>query len=61
MSARRCSALRGADKPLVADPFHQNRWDYYYSYRKDGKLVEQRHVALYFTGDTLERVDGTVD
>ncbi|HRZ24312.1 MAG TPA: outer membrane protein assembly factor BamE [Candidatus Contendobacter sp.] len=47
--------------PLVADPFHQNRWDYYYSYRKDGKLVEQRHVALYFTGDTLDRVDGTVD
>ncbi|KAB2931706.1 MAG: outer membrane protein assembly factor BamE [Candidatus Contendobacter sp.] len=47
--------------PLVADPFHQNRWDYYYSYRKDGKLVEQRHVALFFTGDTLARVDGTVD
>ena len=46
---------------LVADPFHQNRWDYYYSYRKDGKLVEQRHVALFFTGDTLARVDGTVD
>jgi outer membrane protein assembly factor BamE len=47
--------------PLVADPFHQNRWDYYYSYRKDGQLVEQRHVALFFTGDTLDRVDGTVD
>ena len=47
--------------PLVADPFHQNRWDYYYSYRKDGKVIEQRHVALFFTGDTLDRVDGTVD
>ncbi|MDS4028431.1 MAG: outer membrane protein assembly factor BamE [Candidatus Contendobacter sp.] len=47
--------------PLLADPFHQNRWDYYYSYRKDGKLVEQRHVALFFTGDTLDRVDGTVN
>ncbi|MBS1221586.1 MAG: SmpA/OmlA [Proteobacteria bacterium] len=47
--------------PLVADPFHQNRWDYYYSYRKDGKVVEQRHVALFFTGDTLDRVDGTLD
>ena len=47
--------------PLVADPFHQNRWDYYYSYRKDGKQVEQRHVALFFTGDTLDRVDGTLD
>ena len=47
--------------PLVADPFHQNRWDYYYSYRKDGKQVEQRHVALFFTGDTLDRVDGALD
>ena len=47
--------------PLVADPFHQNRWDYYYSYSKDGKLIEQRHVALYFTGDILDRVDGRVD
>ncbi len=47
--------------PLVADPFHQNRWDYYYSYRKGGDLIEQRHVALFFTGDTLDRVDGTVD
>jgi outer membrane protein assembly factor BamE len=47
--------------PLVADPFHQNRWDYYYSYRKDGKLIEQRHVALFFTGDILDRVDGRLD
>ena len=47
--------------PLVADPFHQNRWDYYYSYSKDGKLIEQRHVTLYFTGDILDRVDGRVD
>lgn len=47
--------------PLVADPFHQNRWDYYYSYRKGSKVIEQRRVALFFTGDTLDRVDGTVD
>ncbi|MDG4595174.1 MAG: outer membrane protein assembly factor BamE [Candidatus Contendobacter sp.] len=47
--------------PLLADPFHQNRWDYYYSYRKDGQLIEQRHVALFFTGDTLDRVEGMVD
>ncbi|MDG4550291.1 MAG: outer membrane protein assembly factor BamE [Candidatus Contendobacter sp.] len=47
--------------PLLTDPFHQNRWDYYYSYREDGKLVEQRHVALFFTGDTLDRVEGKVD
>lgn len=43
--------------PLVADPFHQNRWDYYYSYRQRGTVPEQRHIALFFTGDTLDRVD----
>lgn len=47
--------------PLITDPFHQNRWDYYYSYSKDGKVVEQRHVALFFSGDTLSRVEGQVD
>ena len=52
---------RIAGTPLIMDPFHQNRWDYYYSYRKGGNPIEQRHVALFFTGDTLDRVDGTVD
>ena len=47
--------------PLVADPFHQNRWDYYYQYGKGGKITEQRHIALLFNGDTLDRIEGTVD
>ena len=47
--------------PLVADPFHQNRWDYYYQYGKGGKITEQRHVILFFSGDTLNWVDGTAD
>ncbi|MFO1372737.1 MAG: outer membrane protein assembly factor BamE [Candidatus Competibacteraceae bacterium] len=47
--------------PLVADPFHQNRWDYYYHYSKGGKITEQRHISLFFSGDTLSQIDGTVD
>ncbi|HRD50589.1 MAG: outer membrane protein assembly factor BamE [Candidatus Competibacter sp.] len=47
--------------PLVADPFHQNRWDYYYQYGKGGKITEQRHITLFFNGDTLDRIEGTVD
>ena len=43
--------------PLVADPFHQNRWDYYYQYGKGSKIVEQRRITLFFGGDTLDRVD----
>jgi outer membrane protein assembly factor BamE len=47
--------------PLVADPFHQDRWDYYYQYSKDGRIVEQRHLVLHFRGDTLDRFDRAVD
>jgi outer membrane protein assembly factor BamE len=47
--------------PLVADPFHQNRWDYYYQYGKGGKIAEQRRVTVFFTGDTLERIDDRLD
>jgi outer membrane protein assembly factor BamE len=52
---------RIAGTPLIMDPFHQNRWDYYYSYNKGGKLVEQRRITLLFAGDTLDRVDGALD
>ena len=46
---------------LITDPFHQNRWDYYYYYKIGGQIDDQRHVTLYFSGDTLDRIDGTVD
>lgn len=46
--------------PLVTDPFHQNRWDYVYSYRPgtyDNGEPEQRRVTLYFERDVLSRVE----
>ena len=43
--------------PLLADPFHQDRWDYYYSMRKGGKPVERYGATLYFKGNTLERIE----
>lgn len=42
---------------LIEDPFHQNRWDYYYQYGRGGTISEQRRVTLFFRGDTLDRVD----
>ena len=47
--------------PLVADPFHQNRWDYYYQYGRGGQISERRHIILWFEGDTLARIDGEVN
>lgn len=44
--------------PLMVDPFHNNRWDYVYNYRKAGKLTEERRLALFFDGDVLVRIEG---
>lgn len=46
--------------PLVADPFHADRWDYVYVLQKGGRTVEQRHIAVIFQGDTLQRIEGDV-
>ncbi len=48
--------------PMVADIFHQQRWDYVYRYQsgKTGK-VESRQLAVFFdTEGRLERVEGDV-
>lgn len=48
--------------PLIADVFHQQRWDYVYSYRsgQTGR-VESRRLAVFFDGEgRLQRVDGDV-
>ena len=47
--------------PLVTDPFHQNRWDYYYQYGKGNKIAEQQRVTLFFSGDALDRIDAEID
>ena len=48
--------------PLLADIFHQQRWDYVYSYRKGRSgEVETRQFSVYFDKDNrLERVSGDV-
>ncbi|MBK8183534.1 MAG: outer membrane protein assembly factor BamE [Candidatus Competibacteraceae bacterium] len=55
MSKQQVQRLLGT--PLVADPFHQSRWDYYYQYGKGNHITEQRHLTLFFSGDTLDRID----
>lgn len=46
--------------PLINDPFHKDRWDYYYSI-KDGKTGEtQRQFAtLKFENDILSSVESS--
>lgn len=46
--------------PLLNDVFHADRWDYFYSYQKDGQVIEQRRVTVLFEKDLLKRVEGDV-
>lgn len=45
--------------PLLTDIFHANRWDYvFYFKRGDASVVQERHLKVYFDGDTLARWEG---
>ncbi|MGH8608812.1 MAG: outer membrane protein assembly factor BamE [Gammaproteobacteria bacterium] len=46
--------------PLLMDAFHHDRWDYVYSLQKGGGDRVQRRVALFFTDNRLQRVEGDV-
>jgi outer membrane protein assembly factor BamE len=44
--------------PLVQSVFHQNRWDYAFTIRRNGKTAEQRHLSVFFKDGRLERTEG---
>jgi outer membrane protein assembly factor BamE len=46
--------------PLITDPFHQDRWDYYYSYKRGNKYRAKRRLSLFFKGDELVEIRGNV-
>ncbi len=46
--------------PLVTDPFHPERWDYVYTYAKEGKLTERRRLTVIFDDNKLVRLEGDV-
>ena len=47
--------------PLLEDPFHHNRWDYYYTFREGGDDQRQQQlITILFTNtDTLADITGT--
>jgi outer membrane protein assembly factor BamE len=46
--------------PLVSDPFHTDRWDYFYELIKAGKLKDRKRLTLVFDQDRLAKVVGDV-
>ena len=43
--------------PLVADPFHANRWDYIFTLRRPGTDVQRRSVVVMFDGDVVKSIE----
>ena len=58
MSKRRVKFILGT--PPIADTFHNNRWDYIYSYQRRGGTRQQRRVTAIFENDKLVRIEGDV-
>lgn len=46
--------------PLVADPFHADRWDYVYRFQPGHGEVQQSRLAVFFADGKLVRFDGDV-
>lgn len=57
LSKRQVALLLGS--PAIADPFHQDRWDYVAT-RRSGRIAdtEIKNLTLYFEGDNLARWEG---
>lgn len=56
MTKRQVVFLLGT--PLITDPFHAQRWDYFYSLSKAGEKPERRHLTVYFKDDAVVSVEG---
>jgi len=56
MAKRQVRHIMGT--PMLVDPFHQDRWDYLYTFRPSRGDSEERRVALYFENDQLVRIEG---
>ncbi len=44
--------------PLLVDPFHQNRWDYYFSNKKGGKAENSTRLSIFFENDKVANFIG---
>ena len=43
--------------PLLADPFHADRWDYVFTIRRQGAAPQLRRVTVRFKNDVLDTFD----
>jgi len=43
--------------PLMASPFHAQRWDYVFTIKRQGLANQDRRVTVFFKDDKLERTE----
>ncbi|HEX5805603.1 MAG TPA: outer membrane protein assembly factor BamE [Macromonas sp.] len=43
--------------PLLTSVFHGDRWDYVFTFRRQGQEPQHRKVVVFFKGDAVERVE----
>lgn len=56
MTKRQVLYIMGS--PMMADAFHEKRWDYLYSEQPSGEERVQKRVSLFFNGDNLMGIQG---
>lgn len=54
---RRAEVLHIMGSPQLQDPFHVDRWDYYYSKKRGPEVLERRILSLHFENDALRHID----
>ena len=47
--------------PLLADPFHADRWDYVFTIRRQGAEPQLRRIIVLFKSDVLASIEGGAD
>lgn len=47
--------------PMVADPFHADRWDYVFTIRRQGAAPQARKLVAHFDGERLKALDTPTD
>ena len=43
--------------PLLTSVFHADRWDYVFTFKRQGLEPQARKVTVFFKGDALERIE----
>jgi len=56
MDKRQVTFILGT--PLLVDPFHKDRWDYFYNLKTAGKQTKQERVTVFFNDNKLVNLKG---